>query len=117
MVRAASSISCNCRAAGGKLGLTKTPTSGTPGTSSRSKPSRFGSNGRRRSFGCKCRWLSAGGRQHRHAPVHQFSRHCRKEVVLTARPAELNDDVLALDVAALSQAVTECGDEMCGVLR
>src|SRR5262249_45112651 len=43
MVRAASSISCNCRAAGGKLGLTKTRMSGTPGTSSRSKPSRFGS--------------------------------------------------------------------------
>src|SRR5215472_10418232 len=43
MVRAASSISRNCWAAGGKFELSRTPTNRTPGTSSRSRPNRFGS--------------------------------------------------------------------------
>src|SRR5215467_10087440 len=43
MLRAVSSTCCNCRDAGANFGLSKTPMSGTPGASSRSSPSRFGS--------------------------------------------------------------------------
>src|SRR5262249_29016558 len=43
IVRAASSISRNGREAVGNLGLSRTPTSGTPGTRSRNSPRRFGS--------------------------------------------------------------------------
>jgi hypothetical protein len=43
IARAASSICCSWSAAGGKSGLISTPIRATPGTRSRSSPSRFGS--------------------------------------------------------------------------
>src|SRR5262249_52843633 len=39
------------------------------------------------------------------------------QVVLTARPAELDRHVLALDVTALGQASAECCKQMRGILR
>jgi len=152
MVRAASSISCNWRSADGKLGFCRTPTRGTPGTRSRSRPSRFGSmrrvskvtpvvaagpvpaldqahadriaaqsehdrNGRGGALGRERRRLAAGRRQHVHPAAHQLGRHFRQAVVLTARPAELDRNVLALDKAPLGQAAAERGDEVDGILR
>src|SRR5262245_47154623 len=141
-------MSCSWRSAGGKLGLSKTPTSGTPGTRSRNRPSRFGSikvvikvmprgvaagpvpafdqpgpdrvaarpehdrDRRSGAFGCDCRRLAAGRRQHVHAAAHQVGGQRWQKAVLTACPSELDRDVLALDKTAFGEPLAEGGDEV-----
>src|SRR5215831_7649358 len=149
IVRAASSISRNWRGAVGNLGLSRTPTSGTPGTRSRNSPRRFGSISvvsKVTPVALPPGWLTlwtkpaltgsppnpntigmvavarlaasaAGGRQHAHSAAHEIGRHCRQKIVLAARPAELDRNVLALDEAALPQAATERLYQVLGILR
>ena len=74
-------------------------------------------DGRGRALGGECRRLAAGRRQHVHSAAYQLGRHRGQQIVLTARPAKLNRDVLALDKAAFGEAAAEGGDEMFGVLR
>src|SRR5262249_49447557 len=72
-----------------------------------------GGGGRRGEGGGLC----AGGGGHRHSAAHQFRRHVRQEVVATARPSELNRNILAFDKAALDQTAAECGKQVRGILR
>jgi hypothetical protein len=55
--------------------------------------------------------------EHDHAAAHQIGGHRRQQLVLTARPAELDRNVLALDKAAFGQAAAEGNNEMRGILR
>ena len=52
-----------------------------------------------------------------HPAAHQVGCHFRQAVVFTARPSELDHNILALDKAALGQAAAECGEQVRGVLR
>src|SRR5262249_56185030 len=71
----------------------------------------------RRALGRERRRVAAGGRQHAHSAAHEIGRHCRQKIVLAARPAEFDRNVLALDEAALPQAATERLHEVLGILR
>src|SRR5262249_7067605 len=44
----------------------------------------------------------------RHLTAHKISRQCRESIHLILCPAELNGDVLTLDVASFFQAIAEC---------
>src|SRR5262245_46457082 len=49
------------------------------------------------------------GNDHRHLTTNQLKRDHRHAIVLPLRPAVLDRHVLALEVAGLLQALTECG--------
>jgi hypothetical protein len=52
--------------------------------------------------------------KHADPTADKIGRHCRQQVVLTARPAELDRHVLAFDVTALGQASAErCKHSAC----
>src|SRR5262249_14147621 len=50
------------------------------------------------------------GYDHRHLATNQLKRDHRHSIVLPLRPAILNGHVLAFDIAAFVQALTECGN-------
>src|SRR5262249_5249742 len=88
-----------------------------PGADRIAAQSEHDRDGRGGALGRERRRVAAGGRQHAYPAAHEIGRYCRQKIVLAARPAELDRNVLALDEATLSQAATERLYEMLGILR
>src|SRR5215471_18276745 len=152
MLRAASSICCDWRADGAKLGLSRAPTSWASGTRSRNSPNRFDSMrfvirvtpvtlppGRLklstkpsltgspphpehdRDSGCGAlgrarRRIAADRGEHVDPAAHEIGRHFRQAVVFTARPAEFDRDILALDEATFLQTSAKRLQQVDGIL-
>ena len=64
-------------------------------------------DGRSRRLGRHCRRGAATRYNHIHLTVNQFSRKCRKSIVLVFCPAIFDRDVLALDIPCLFQPLPE----------
>src|SRR5262249_34125612 len=61
--------------------------------------------------GCRLgseRWISGGRGDHGDLSANQFSRQLRQSIELVLGPAVFDGHVLALDVAAILQALTKC---------
>jgi hypothetical protein len=57
----------------------------------------------------KDRRIEAGGRDYRDPPPHQIGCQLGQSVVIIARPAEIEHDILAVNVAGFGEALTERG--------
>src|SRR5262249_22146981 len=63
------------------------------------------------------RGIAADGDEHAHPTADEIGRHRRQQVVLTARPAELDRHVLALDVTTLGQTSAKGCKQVLRILR
>src|SRR5262249_39269597 len=66
----------------------------------------------RRRFGRQYRRITALRHNERHMAAHEFCRQCGKPIVVTLRPAVLDRDVLAFDVAGFLQTLSECANKV-----
>jgi hypothetical protein len=55
----------------------------------------------------------AGRDDYRHLTANQIGRQRWQAIVSALRPAVFDRDILVFDIAALSQALLECGYERC----
>ena len=72
-------------------------------------------NGRRygRRLGGQSRRRTPGRSDHCHVTTNQIGGKLRQSIVFSFRPAIVDCDVLAFDVASFLQPLAECGREMC----
>src|SRR5262249_20856326 len=69
--------------------------------------------------GCSCRLRrQRRGRatnrgDHGHLPLHQIGRQSRQSIIATFRPTVIDRDVLAFEIAGISQTLPEPGHKVC----
>src|SRR5262249_55207228 len=63
---------------------------------------------RRCRLGCECRGGTSGRNHYRYLPANQFGRQRRQPLELPLSPAIFDRHVLALDIAAVLEALAEC---------
>ena len=61
-------------------------------------------------FAASAEEFPAGRGEHRNLMGHQFGSHRRQLIVPSFRPAILDRDILALEIASFSQTLSKCSE-------